>query len=297
MGRLTGGVPIGLRSISRLELNYKTVYSAIYAGERVGYSSDVVIPFMHLPNLMTLSVGGFGGNVGDWSTGVQPPGFHSALPSDAGLIQPGCSSITDLHFTESFAGSRLVNSILKLPRALEKFEYELSQSDDPAPPFMTRDLIPGLHLHKDTLTHLTLSDTRAYGKSFATEGILIGSLSEFTALTHLRLPLMLLIGRPPETTEHQVVSKDPIEPLLPSSLVSFKLDLLEHFQLDLFVKTTGFPDTWLKSKQRLRKLKKFAVYRSSTVGVDDHKVFSSPAFSNLIERFQAAGIKIQPPLM
>jgi len=339
MGRVAGGVPAGLLSLMHLDLRYATVHAALLGGERTGFCSDAIVPFMHLPNLTTLSVDDFGGNIiwrtiniAGWNALMnendaddaddaddaqevdaavaaaaaaavaEPPEFQSAVPLEAALIQPGCSSITNLSFTSSFAGSRLLNSILTLPRALEKFEYQLGPSDVPAPPFMTVDLLPGLRLHKNTLTHLTLSDRDAAGRSFARAGIMIGSLTEFTALTHLHLPLMLLIGRPLINMNTEMPARspltDPIGPLLPSSLVSFKLDLMEHYILELCMTTTGFPDSWLRSKRRLQNLESFTVYRTGYKNLmrDDHDLLVGPLYPNLKERFEAARIKIEPPL-
>jgi len=338
MERVAGGVPAGLRSMAHLDLRYAAVHGTLTGCERTGFCSDAIVPFMHLPNLTTLSVDDFGGNiiwsmVGFWglnalmnendvddvdgaddaqevgapvaaaaaaAAAAEPPEFRSAFPLEAALIQPGCSPITNLSFTSSFAGSRLLNSILTLPRALEEFEYELGPSDVPAPPFMTIDLLPGLRLHKNTLTHLTLSDLDVAGASFATEGIMIGSLTEFTALTHLRLPLMLLIGRPLINVGFETPSPltDPIGPLLPSSLVSFELDLMEHYILELCMTMTGFPDSWLRSKRCLQNLESFTVYRTRYQNLmrDDQDLLVGPLYPNLKERFEAAEINIEPPL-
>ena len=141
MGRVAGGVPAGLLSMMHLDLRYATFLD----NEKIGFCSGAIAPSCISPILTTLSVDDFGGNIvwsvvnttgwnaflnendaddaNDAAAAAEPPEFQSAAPLEAALIQPGCSSITNLSSTNSFAGSRLLNSILTLPRALEKFEY------------------------------------------------------------------------------------------------------------------------------------------------------------------------------
>ena len=85
MGKLVGGVPIGLRTISHLQLMYGATNILNYKRERSAFGSDVVIPFMHLSNLRTFSVYQFGGNLapdyGSWDPNdVRPGRFNSAFP-------------------------------------------------------------------------------------------------------------------------------------------------------------------------------------------------------------------------
>ena len=63
------------------------------------------------------------------------------------------------------------------------------------------------------------------GSFFAADGEMIGSLSEFTSLTYLRLPLLMLLGYPQAGVELEMATMDPIGPLLPLSLVHFELEL------------------------------------------------------------------------
>jgi len=112
---------------------------------------------------------------------------------------------------------------------------------------------------------------------------MIGSLTEFTALTHLHLPLMLLIGRPLINMNTEMPARspltDPIGPLLPSSLVSFKLDLMEHYILELCMIITGFPDSWLRSKRRLQNLESLCIARAIKISCAMIKTFSLVLFT------------------
>ena len=296
MGKLVGGVPIGLRTISHLQLMYLTT---TYRPDREAFGSDVVIPFMHLSNLRTFSVCQFGGNlVPDGLGGLddeQPGGFNSALPPDSEIIRRGASSITDLHFVFSHVGSRLLNSLLTLPRRLKKFEYVISGLDIAAPPFTPSELVPGLHLHRHSLTHLTFSDDFFFGELFATNGVTIGSLSEFTSLTYLQIPLLMLLGHPQEGVELEMAIMDPIGPLLPPSLVHLELKLRD-WPFKEFMLVTGYPDSWLRSRRRFQYLEHFVVHRNAgfegRTGSDIKPALA--AFPDMKEKFEAAKIIVKP---
>ena len=280
-GKLVGGVPIGLRTISHLQLVYA---SATYWPDQSTLSSAVVIPFMHLSNLRTFSVHQFGGNLargyGVWDK----------------IIQRGTSSITDLRFVSSNVGSRLLNSILTLPRRLKKFEYVIRADAAIAPSFTPSELVPGLHLHSHSLTHLAFSADSA-GEVFAAHGVMIGSLSEFTSLTYLRLPLLMLLGHPQEGVELEMATMDPIGSLLPPSLVRLELEL-RVWPFKEFMLVTGYPDSWLRSRRRFQSLEHFVVHRNVDIIYFDGDMSdimpALAAFADMKEKFEAAKIIIKP---
>ena len=185
-------------------------------------------------------------------------GFNSAFPPDSEITRHGTLSIADLHIVFSHVVSRLLSSLLTLPRSLKKFEYIICGAHIVAPPFTPSELVPGLHRHR--LTDLTFSDDSA-GELFALDGVMIRSLSEFTSLTHLRLPLVMLLGHPQKGAELEMATMDPIGPLLPPSLVRLELEL-RVWPFKEFMLATGYPDSWLRSRRRFQCLEYFVVPQS-----------------------------------
>ena len=284
MGKLVGGVPIGLRTISYLHLT-----------DRI--DPYLVVPFMHLSNLTTFSIYPFGGILGPYDgpwllNDVQPGNFDSALPPDSEMIRRGTSSITDLCFVSSDVGLRFLNGLLTFPRKLKKFECVISGTAIVARP---SELVPGLHLHRHSLTYLTFSGK--FGGLFASDGVVIGSLSEFTSLTYLRLPLLLLLGHPQEGVELEMATMDPIAPLLPPSLVRLELEL-RVWPFKEFMLVTGYPDSWLRSRRRFQSLEHFVVHRNVNIIYFDGDMSdimpALAAFADMKEKFEAAKITVKP---
>ena len=134
------------------------------------------------------------------------------------------------------------------------------------------------------------------GELFAADGVMIGSLSEFTSLTYLRLPLLMLLGYQ-EGVELEMATMDPIGPLLPPSLVHFELEL-RVWPFKEFMLATGYPDSWLMSRRHFQCLEHFVVHRNVDIidfegdtGSDIKPALA--AFPDMKEKFEAAKIIVE----
>ena len=110
---------------------------------------------------------------------------------------------------------------------------------------------------------LIVHDTKTFSGEADDESTL-GSLSDFTVLRRVRVPLAWLLGRHPEGLSHsEMPLVNPLDSLLPASLVTLELDLFEEWRLSWFMKFTGFPRTWECTRGALPHLERLVIRRSA----------------------------------
>lgn len=283
MGHLEGGIPAGLRSLRSLEL--------VYFEEANGYGVSIcnVACFMTLPTLRDLVVGEFGECDGDYEhdddddddafstseVSDRTPQTGTGLPnSDILVLQwinqwipPRSLPITRLKLGMNSVHCNTINLLLRLPFRLESFECVGFGGNIPdLPDFHASLLLPGLRMHASSLTELLITNI-----NYDPDPSTLGSLDAFTALRHLRLPIELLMksrsgdefdGDQTVTPKEDIALRNPLDMLLPPTLVILELELNPDVTLKAFITATGIPATLSRTSQYLPSLRKFLVVLS-----------------------------------
>lgn len=91
-------------------------------------------------------------------------------------------------------------------------------------------------------------------EGFTTNDPIFGSLATFNRLTHIELDAVLLFGIPPDDIPTNVVP-NPLESLLPGSLVTARFDFHQSWSRQMFAGSTGIPDSLSRTEGLLPRLK------------------------------------------
>lgn len=247
---------------------------------------------MMLPSLTSLTVGGFAGEAWEVDdvllriggtldvlsrgansleaeaefsspTSQEPPSAESRVvkASSRYFLPPKSSSITRLRFVMSVVSCHLLSRVLTLPSALESFQYELGGAMFGFEKFVALELLPGLLSQAGSLKELII-DARHDDLEDAEP--LFSSLAELGVLERLVIPISMLLG-PGQLGVETGAVQNPLDLLLPSSLVTLGLDLDHGWSggLTRLLSVTGIPETLPATARRLPALKKVVIGFSS----------------------------------
>ncbi|KAF8314554.1 hypothetical protein DL93DRAFT_2228003 [Clavulina sp. PMI_390] len=272
-GPIGGIVPIALQSISELSL-YGSLSPRCSGGLRV----EDFAPFMALPSLRTIKVYDVCEVDPDRPRWLQldVPMLDTSIPSFPAFLRvPGgygllanSSSIRSLCLTSCAVPSQTLSRVVKLPKRLEIFKYEIMDTN--SEPFSPLHLVPGLSSQLSSLRELEITIDRCNDHW---DGSVIGSLSGMIALKKLSIPLRFLFAGeleedPLDEDEifvaekrrkdkgillHRPYSRNPLDDLLPPNLVTLKLDI-ESLPLAEFIDQTGIPRSLFHTRQRIPSL-------------------------------------------
>lgn len=245
------------------------------------FNGKAVVPFFHLPNLRSLHV-------------------HKVVGTDASsswvadlLSMAGTSSMRRLSFERCDIAPSLLNSMLLLPKKLSYIHcllapiyYRFQKCD-------WNSLSIALRIHSHSLTTIAiyplrniegipeLGRMRSVGK--------LGSLLEFRALRHVKLPASALFG---PIDQHEISMTRPIllSNLLPISLVSLELCLGTAWDFQHFMDLTSYPNLWLHERKNFPALRRFIVHRYR------YDRTACNADLSMIEAFEQSGIVVASPL-
>lgn len=258
LGVLPGGIPAGLRSTTAVNLECVSWpgTGTIY----VGY----ITPFWNLPSLTKFTCrGAYAHEIPpNWAFVGRGGGDEAELGQSARslldstvTLRSRSSKITHVRLESTIIiNAGVINLLLSTPRGLESFQYEPGIWADEVH-YALADIYLGLRSQKDTLTELfitcddwTLCDNRASRP---------GPLTIFTSLRHLKLPAAALIQF--EGGAQRIVGRNPLDDLLPPSLVTIELDLGgDAFAgREAFLNATGLPYSLLSTSRFLPELRTF----------------------------------------
>lgn len=277
-GELHGGIPVGLRSTTSIDLKFV----ALGHGSNSILDLNAILPFMHLPSVTTFTCRGIAGSRLRMDSSFPPStyGIEERGRSDsqvgAGVIisttqgvptrkpvfhtRPPCSPVTCLLLKDSVVSANDLGLILIFPRRLESFQYSLSSRAHEDPVFTSGYLYKGLLGHKDCLTELFVTCANWWSCEYEGQWVW-GSLSAFTHLQRLKLPVTALIplGEAPPPIIRPL--RNPLDGILPPCLVAIELDIGTNAFCDSaredVLMTTGLPYTLLSTSQCLPELRNF----------------------------------------
>lgn len=178
--------------------------------------------------------------------------------SDGYILAPKSSSVTRLNLVMSVVSCSLLGRLLTLPAALESFRYVVGSCTVGTEPFLPSRFLPGLLTQARSLKELIV-DTQ-YADNFDGDEPLLGSLTQFCVLERLALPVSMLL----QPGQLSARAQNPLDELLPSSLVTLELDLDNRWSggLTQFLHVTGIPQTLPASARRLSNLRKIVLGNS-----------------------------------
>lgn len=261
LGRLQGGVPVGLAVIEQLHMTNGGISQPYWED---GYHIRSCIPFMTLPCLVEFTMGGFTG------LGMEAEGsrYKHEIEDDSdresnmrnGLpVAPRASAVQSLSFVNSSVEDSLLQRIMGIPLELNKFSYEIAASEVGYSLFIPKSIAQNLLPHAHHLTHLCLTEKEPYESMI--EGSGMGSLEAFTALRYLTASAVMLLGRPMSDSRpslQRMASTNPFDALLPSSLISLHC-VLNEWSFCEFLAATGLPYTFAKTKEKFTSLEGFII--------------------------------------
>lgn len=147
--------------------------------------------------------------------------------------------------------------ILALPRRLQKFQYVVGYHLED---FCPHAFYASLCTHADSLEELVIKDTDEREEERRSPAIL-GSLLGFIALKHLTLAVDLLF-RPVESKDGVAppkASRNPLDVLLPPSLITLKIPLESAFTVTEFSNAAGLPESLDRTSVHLPNLRVFQI--------------------------------------
>lgn len=280
LGRVQGGVPIGLRSIKCLDLQYNDEVHRKY-----GLSAETVIPFMTLPALTKLSCYRLSGEYGwelfssalnegsdEWSEirekdnsdsdAQDAPGDfesgHIPVPlHETHYLRPRSSAIMLLKFEESCSDNDILGRILALPRRLESFQYSIGDRMVGDAVFEASAIYEGLRTQKASLVEIFIT-RELWDHCTYSPWHVLGSLNDFSRLRHLKMPVTALLTC--ESEHHPITPPrhNPLDSLLPPSLVILEVDIRDT-TLEELTGATGLPDTLHATSLSLPNLRIFGI--------------------------------------
>lgn len=245
LGRLKGGVPIGLLVVQRLHLDLDS------RGEKVRdiyRDLQTYLPFMALPSLVHFKFGdGVGMPLGS------TPYYNKIEETDSNIqgselpVARNTSAIRSLLLGYRSVDTRLLQRILALRRRLETFSYTVDRGHTL---FVPKSIARGLLPHAHCLAILTLNERN--WTSFV-DGSVLGSLKPFQVLHTLDVSVTTLLGHSTNCScsPTEMALTNPLDALLPCSLVTINLKLLDRWKLRDFFIVTGLPHNMEKTRVTL----------------------------------------------
>lgn len=270
-GYVQGGIPAGLRSITSINISLALSY-------KTDATLNVVLPFMFLPSVTEVSCHQVVG-CGESDLFLVSPIVSSADDSgdqvrtttrstpdllskkDRMTIASKGSPVTHMSFSDSVIENATLGLMLTFPRQLESLRYSI-HTEVYEPAFVPGLLHKGLCSQKDSLIELSITCESWWNCDTGGDWFL-GSLSDFGCLKYLQLPAAALITLNESPSVTTKACRNPLDDLLPSSLVTVELDIgriaFSDTALGNFLTITGLPYTLSLTSQYLPKLRTFHV--------------------------------------
>lgn len=265
LGRLQGGVPVGLRIAEQIRITDGGILHSDRSGD---YHILSRIPLMALPNLVDLTINAFtdygmrqtvahSENEGESNSG-QHSEKRNYLPVD-----PHTSTIQALTFVNSSITNSMLQQIMAIPRELKRFSYEIGERAAGNAFFIPKSVVQNLLPHAHHLTHLCLTEKNEITSHMDGSGM--GSLKAFTVLRDLTAPATMLLGHPmnyalDSLSLKRMASTNVLDGIIPSSLVSLQC-ILNNWLFSNFLAVTGLPHTFGKTHDQCPSLKSFIIDR------------------------------------
>lgn len=177
-------------------------------------------------------------------------------------LRPRSSAVTHLQFDNSDVDSDILGIVIALPRRPESFRYSIGDEDVGDTLLRLSHFYKGLCSQRNSLTELFITSDN-WWRLYTEDGVL-GSLSSFIVLQHLKLPATALLPCHNEDLPITPSSHNPLDSLLPPSLVTLEVDIRDNNWTDEFVAKTGLPDTLRETSRALPELRFFKL-----IGVGD----------------------------
>lgn len=251
MNTMEGGIPQGLRSLNSLTVCNPFLHVCDVA---------ILSSFINLPHLQKLVLSGL---------------YISTTTSNPDDAVLGKSSMETLELGNNYVHPALFKKILQLPRALKKIIYVTQVG-----PLIheTQYIVPslmgqGLWAQRLSLTHLEVK-LESYQRNMGDvmEASTLGSLRSFEMLSHVYLPITLLLGLAESFRNMEQPPR--FISLLPPSLTALELDCDEDWTSALFIPAASLDYQWnIMQPQCLPHLThfKFYTYRCSN---DDRAIYA-----------------------
>jgi len=266
-----GPTPVGLRSLSNLEMSFHM--------DEGGLGAEDVIPFMSLPTLNSFRASFFGG-WGEirWDEDNKGPSGDPAGGFPEGKQEvfrsmrfvKGSSQLRKLVLVCGAVDPELFDGILQIPEALDTLIYEnagdvvLYHGVDP-PAFATA---LRHQMHCLTTLHVTIV---GYFGDVTDDVEPMGSLRDFTSLKTLSIPCLYLLGGP------SVIGGGPQDctkffDLLPSGLVNLSIEIGVDWDIRTFLGAIGGENIsrWKRVRgQKVPYLETFILWSDQPEGASD----------------------------
>lgn len=259
------------------------------------------VPFMALPSLVDFTLGdGLGMPVGKLPFYTEIEDGDKADSKILRIKVPvarDTSTIRSLSLLHQSIDTRILQRILALPHRLETFSYSV---DDGLTRFVPKSIAQGLSPHAHCLTVLTLNES--YWTKI--DGSVLGSLKPFQVLHTLSVSVTTLLGH---STTHScsptnMALTNPLDALLPCSLVTINLKLWDKWKVCDLLVVTGLPYTMEKTRVTLPSLKTFTIDRKGTrYRVDETELSgikqATDMIPDLLLLLESNEITMTPPLV
>lgn len=276
LGLRRGGIPSGFQNLRTVGL--------VYDDTELGFSTASVIPFMALPSIERLTVWAFAGEedrLESLGGTMEENDLHGAVENEhededegeseapnvvatnvtnhvKGKLTPGSSSVQHLMFHHSAVSGEALEQILKLPRGLKAFGYEYGGAIVGDADYDPESIHRGLLSQANTLERLSIVDEDGEFDEFGPHGPIPRSLAAFTRLTHIEIDAIFLLGHPPANIPTDVAI-NPLDSLLPTSVIIVRLDLQRKFSRPMFAGVTGLPRSLYRTEGLLPRLDRIYV--------------------------------------
>lgn len=186
--------------------------------------------------------------------------FGIVKTSSGYALLPKSSPVTSLDLEMSAVSGTLLNHLLTLPAALERFQYDVDWEMLVGGAFVPSQFLPGLLAQANSLKELVIDIKHV---SDSTEGNLpIGSLAELHVVERLAVPVGLLLLYGPADSD--VAAQNPLDTLLPPSLVTLELSLDRAWWggLGRLMTITGIPETLPTTARHIPTLRHIVIHRT-----------------------------------
>jgi hypothetical protein len=203
------GLAAGLRSLTSIRVRF----AADAPHPRM--DAEIILRMMALPSLLTLSTHGAQDS---WNSRTEQVCVRAAY---------GTSAVQRLSCTGSLLGNAALENMLRLPRALVAFIYEMDAKDDDFPELVDLAVISqALLQHAETLEVLEISDLCAREVWHELVTNRLASLSTFSALRRVAVPASLFYTKT-DISDPYNLCRD-----IDAPLVSFLPARLDYLELD-----------------------------------------------------------------
>jgi hypothetical protein len=223
---------------------------SFYWQERDGepFSAPVLLPFFLLPSIRTLYLGRIRARTKQWPPYL-PPTQHF-----------GKSTVKHLILDFSRVQSSLLQTLLRLPTALESLTYNIEGTSSHNMNASVAEFFEYLLPHKATLKKLEIRGTRHIrAEQYPVDAPRTGLMREFTVLEEFSCPLLLLLFQ-------GVVIRYELKGLLPRSVVKLRLDIYDDLP----------PAIWVNELRGVFEQKELCCLDLQDVWVEYWKNFDNP---------------------